>query len=68
MSSIELYARAKAFSCAPFQTYLFSVDLEGMVWVWDATGGGHFTSNHSLTPYAIKRIRGIAKKLAQESK
>ena len=56
--AIELTARAKAFAGEGVKTHRFSVDA-GEVRVWDEVAG-HYTSCHSLSSAAQRRIRRLA--------
>jgi hypothetical protein len=60
--TIEIEARAKAFSSEGIGTYKFRVDEDGTVRVYDSVAG-HYTLCNSLSDSAKRRIR----KLAQQS-
>ncbi len=53
-------ARAKAFAGHSIQSHKFLVDPDGVVRVWDSVAG-HYTTCHSLSASAIRRIRNAAK-------
>ena len=57
-TTIEITARAKAFSSEGIRNHRFQVDGE-TVRVWDKVAG-HFTTCHSLSKSAIRRIRRMA--------
>jgi hypothetical protein len=59
MNTIEITARAKAFSNEGIKTHKFSVDADGTVRAWDSVAG-HFTTCHSLSKSAEARIRKLA--------
>lgn len=59
MNSIDITARAKAFSSEGIKTHKFSVDSDGTVRVWDHAAG-HYTTCHSLSKSAQARIRKLA--------
>lgn len=59
MNTIEITARAKAFSNEGIKTHKFSVDADGTVRVWDSVAG-HYTTCHSLSKSAEARIRKLA--------
>lgn len=58
--TIEITARAKAFSGHGIGTHRFAVDADGTVRVWDPIAG-HYTRCHSLSSSAERRIRRLAK-------
>jgi hypothetical protein len=59
-STIEIRAKAKAFSHEGVREHSFMVDRDTeTVRVWDDVAG-HFTTCHSLSPKAVRRIRKIA--------
>jgi hypothetical protein len=60
---VETEARAKAFTNEGVQHHRFRVESNGEVLVWDLVAG-HYTTCHSLSDAAKKRIR----KLAQATK
>lgn len=51
--------RARAFSAHGVETIVASVDCDGTVRVWD-TVARHYTTCHSLTTSAVRRIRRLA--------
>ena len=55
----EITARAKAFSRESIREYKFAVDADGTVRVWDSVAG-HYTTCHSLSASAIRRIVKLA--------
>ncbi len=57
--SIEITARAKAFSGDGVREHKFSVSEDGTVRVWDKIAG-YYTTCHSMTPATQTRIRKIA--------
>ena len=59
MNSTEITARAKAFSNEGIKSHKFTVSADGTVRVWDAVAG-HYTTCHSLSPSAERRIRKLA--------
>jgi len=59
-ATIEITARAKAFTSEPVRQYKFRVELDGSVLVWDSVAG-HYTQCHSLSESAKKRIVDKAK-------
>lgn len=59
-NTIEITARAKAFSTEGIKSHKFAVDTDGTVRVWDAVAG-HYTTCHSLSKSAETRIRKLAK-------
>jgi hypothetical protein len=64
-ATIEITARAKAFSSEGVREHKFYVDLsDGSVRVWDAVAG-HYTNCNSLSESAKKRIIKLAKELAE---
>jgi hypothetical protein len=52
-------ARAKAFAAESVKTHKFQVDDAGTVRVWDSVAR-HYTTCHSLSVSAIRRIRKLA--------
>ena len=64
-TTIEIGARAKAFSHEGVKTHRFAVDADGTVRVWDDIAG-HFTLCHSLSQSAERRIRKLAEELRDE--
>ncbi len=52
-------ARAKAFSHEGVKAHRFTVAADGAVRVWDDVAG-HYTSCHSLSRTAQRRIRKLA--------
>ena len=60
MNTIEITARAKAFSNEGIKTHKFSVDQDGTVRVWDSVAG-HYTTCHSLSKSAEARIKKLAR-------
>ena len=62
-ATIEIEARAKAFSGEGVKSHRFAVDADGSVRVWDAVAG-HYTNCNSLSDSAKARIRKLAKELA----
>jgi hypothetical protein len=59
MKTIYITARAKAFSNEGIKAHKFSVDADGTVRVWDSVAG-HYTTCHSLSKSAIRRILKLA--------
>lgn len=57
--TIEIEARAKAFSSEGVGTYRFSVESDGTVRVYDDVAG-HYTLCNSLSESAKRRIRKLA--------
>lgn len=57
---ITVKARARFFSGFGVETLQVMVDEENRVYVWDEIAG-YFTSMHSLSPRAEKRIAKLAK-------
>jgi hypothetical protein len=57
-ATIEITARAKAFSSEGIRNHRFQIDGE-TVRVWDEVAG-YFTTCHSLSKSAIRRIRRMA--------
>lgn len=64
--TIEIEARAKAFSSEGVREHKFQVEATGEVRVWDAVAG-YFTKCHSLSDSAKKRIVKFAKELAGDA-
>jgi hypothetical protein len=62
-ATIEIEARAKAFSGEGVKTHRFEVDPTGDVRVWDEVAG-YFTNCNSLSESAKKRIAKLAAELA----
>lgn len=63
--TIEIRARAKAFSNEEVREHSFMVNLDnGDVRPWDEIAG-FFTTVHSLTHKAIRRIRHLAEEQAK---
>lgn len=56
-----IIARAKAFTCQGIQTHRFAVAEDGVVRVWDEVAG-YYTTCHSLSRAAERRIRRLASK------
>lgn len=52
--------RARFFSGHPIQTRKVSVDSNGTIRVWDEVAG-HYTTCHSLTRSAERRIQKLAR-------
>ena len=52
-------ARAAAFSHTGIRTHKFAVDSSGVVRVWDSVAA-HYTTCHSLSESAQRRIRTLA--------
>ena len=66
-ATIEITARAKAFSSEGVREHKFSVDLSnGNVQAWDAVAG-HYTNCNSLSGLAKKRIVYLAKELSNDA-
>lgn len=63
--TIEIEARAKAFSGEGVRGHRFQVEPTGEVRVWDDVAG-HFTTCNSLSESAKKRIAKLAEELASE--
>jgi hypothetical protein len=61
--TIEIEARAKAFSSEGVGAYRFRVDADGTVRVFDSIAG-HYTLCHSLSESAKRRIRKLAQRAA----
>lgn len=57
--STTITTRAKAFSGRSIETIRASVDADGTVRVYDSVAG-HYTTCHSLSPSAQRRIRRLA--------
>lgn len=57
-------ARAKAFSGESIRTHKFMVSADGDVRVWDSVAG-YYTTCHSLSIGAQRRIRRIARERAE---
>lgn len=55
--------RAKAFSTEPLGTYRATVEGDGTVRVYDSVAG-HYTTCHSLSASALRRIRRLARERA----
>lgn len=64
-ATIEIEARAKAFSGQGVKTHRFQVEPNGDVRVWDEVAG-YFTNCNSLSDGAKKRIAKLAEELAAE--
>ena len=63
-ATIEITARAKAFSSEGVREHKFYVDLsDGSVRVWDSVAG-HYTNSNGLSESAKKRIVKLAKQVA----
>ena len=62
-TTIEIEARAKAFSGQGVKTHRFQVETNGDVRVWDDVAG-YFTSRNSLSDSAKKRIAKLPQELA----
>lgn len=65
-ATIEIEARAKAFSSEGAKTHRFQVEATGEVRVWDAVAG-YFTNCNSLSDSAKARIRKLAEELANDA-
>jgi len=63
-ATIEITARAKAFSGEGVRQHSFRVESDGSVLVWDMWAG-HYTHCHSLSESAKKRIAKLAKEVAR---
>ena len=60
MTTIEITARAKAFSSEGVREHRFYVDVDNnSVMVWDSVAG-HYTNCNSLSESAKKRIVNLA--------
>ncbi len=59
MSTTTLTIRAKAFANEGVKSHKVSIDSDGTVRVWDSVAG-FFTTCHSLSQSAIRRIRKAA--------
>lgn len=59
-NTIEITARAKAFSSEGVREHKFSVSGDGTVRVWDSVAG-HYTTCHSMSPSTQARIRKLAR-------
>jgi len=59
-TSIEITARAKAFSGEAVRQHKFCVQSDGSVLVWDSVAG-HYTQCHSLSKSVKKRIAKLAR-------
>ena len=59
MNSIEITARAKAFTGEGVRLHRFSV-VNGVVRVWDSIAG-HYTTCHSMSERALARIANLAR-------
>lgn len=57
-----LRIRAKAFAGRGIETVKVMVSGDGTIRVYDSVAG-HYTTCHSLTPHAIRRIRKTASKI-----
>lgn len=57
--SVRVMARAKAFSNSGVAQYAFDVAADGSVTVFDPIAK-HYTSCHSLSKSAIKRLQKLA--------
>lgn len=64
-ATIEIEARAKAFSGQGVKTNRFQVEPNGNVRVWDDVAG-YYTNCNSLSDGAKKRIAKLAEELASE--
>jgi hypothetical protein len=60
MAVRNIETRAKAFSGRGIERIKARVDSDGTVRVWDSVAG-HYTTCHSLSPSAVRRIRRMAK-------
>lgn len=58
MSMKEISTKAKAF-CGRMESIKAMVDADGTVLVYDSVAG-HYTTCHSLSQSAIRRIRKLA--------
>ena len=56
----ELTFRAKAFAGEGIREHRVRVDTHGTVRVWDSVAG-HYTTCHSLSESAIRRIRQMVR-------
>lgn len=65
-ATIEIEARAKAFSNEGVKTHRFQVGPNGDVRVWDEVAG-YFTNCNSLSDPAKARIRKLAEELANDA-
>ncbi len=55
----EVTTKAEAFSTESAREYRFAVEADGTVRVWDSVAG-HYTTCHSLSASAVRRIRKLA--------
>ena len=66
-AAVELTARAKAFSREGIQDNRFLVETDNTVRVWDAVAG-YYTTFHSLSDSAMRRIRRLAAEAVRGAK